>query len=314
MSDPAVLFIVFNRPDTTQRVFEAIRRAKPRRLYIAADAPRTAQESDVERCRSVRAITENVDWDCDVRRLYQDANLGCSFGPRAAFDWFFAQEPAGIILEDDCLPHPDFFFFAKSMLERFRDNKKIISVNGSNLGYELGDGNSYFFSRFMNMWGWATWADRASAIDYSLRYWKELEHPLWFLYKSLRQNLFDLDINWYKYWQHKFDLTVRSQSVSWWDWQWIWHQTLHQQLSIVPAINLVTNIGFNADATHTVGPDNPAADLPIGSLSVPYKHPTSAEIDRVYEEKFVKWVWCFHERASAYSNIRRLISGIFKRQ
>jgi hypothetical protein len=311
----AVLFIIFNRPATTQKVFEAIRVAKPSRLYIAADAPREGNTIDEEKCKATRAVTEHIDWPCDVKRLYQENNLGCSVGPRTAFSWFFSQEKEGIILEDDCVPHPDFFLFAATMLEKYRDNKQIISINGSNLGYELKDGNSYSFSRFMNMWGWATWADRAASIDYSLHEWKKIKRPLWFLYINMRQHLFDTDINWYRYWQHKFDLTVTKEKITWWDWQWIFHQLKHQQLSIVPAVNLVSNIGFDADATHTHEAGNPAANIPTTSLRPPFKHPASIQPDFIYEEQFVKWVWCFHKRLPTSFYLKQFIAtGIFRRK
>lgn len=312
MTSPAVLFVIFNRPSTTLQVFEAIRFAKPSRLYIAADAPRAGNTSDEEKCIATRAVTENIDWPCEVKRLYQEHNLGCSAGPRAAFSWFFAQEKEGIILEDDCVPHPSFFSFATAMLEKYRDNKKIISINGSNLGYELKDGNSYTFSRFMNMWGWATWADRAGSIDYTLTEWKEVKHPLLFLYKKMRQGFFDLDINWYKYWQHKFDLTITREIISWWDWQWIWHQTLHQKLSIVPAMNLVTNIGFDADATHTHEAGNPAANIPTKAIEQPLKHPSSIQPNFIYEEEYVKWVWCYHKRMQFVNFLILKIKSLFK--
>lgn len=296
METPAVLLVIFNRPFTTQKVFEAIRAAKPSRLYIAADAPRAGNTSDEEKCKATRAVTEHIDWPCEVKRLYQEQNLGCSVGPRSAFSWFFAQEKEGVILEDDCVPHPTFFSFAAAMLDKYRDNQKIISINGSNLGYELTNGNSYSFSRFMNMWGWATWADRANAIDYDLNSWKEVKHPLTTLHKKMRQGLFDFDINWYRYWQHKFDLTITKENITWWDWQWIWHQTLHQQLSIVPSVNLISNIGFDADATHTHEVTNPAANIPTAAMELPLKHPSSLQPDFLYEEKYVKWVWCYHKR------------------
>lgn len=313
MPDTAILFIIFNRPDSTKKVFEAIAQAKPSRLYIAADAPRSGNLTDAANCQAARAVTENINWPCDVKRLYQEKNLGCSFGPRAAFNWFFAQEKEGIILEDDCVPHPDFFMFAATMLDKYRDNKKIISINGSNLGYQVKDGNSYTFSRFMNMWGWATWADRAEAIDYSLHQWRDVKHPVWFLYKKMRQHIFDTDINWYKYWQHKFDLTIQSPTVSWWDWQWIWHQTLHGQLSIVPAVNLVSNIGFNANATHTQQADNPAANIISQPMAQPLKHPSSVQPDFKYEEHFVKWVWCYHKRLPTGFYIKQFIAKLIKK-
>jgi len=306
------LFIVFNRPDTTQRVFDAIRFAKPNRLYIAADAPRNSNDQDVELTQKVRAITELVTWPCEVKRLYQSENLGCSFGPRAAFDWFFTHENEGIILEDDCLPHPDFFSFATTMLEKYRNNNKIISINGSNLGYTLTNGNSYTFSRFMNMWGWATWANRAKSVDYTLASWKQIKSPIQYLHSKLKQHPFDTDFNWCRYWKHKFDLTVNSKTVSWWDWQWIWHQINHAQYSVVPARNLVSNIGFNNAATHTKESDNPAAAIPLEALPEPYQHPKKINADFFYEENYVKWIWCYYKRMKHIPSILNELKNIFK--
>lgn len=307
----AVLLIIFNRPATTKRVVEAIRNARPAKLYIAADAPRIGNTTDEEKCILTRVITEQIDWPCTVKRLYQEQNLGCSLGPRAAFDWFFSQEAEGIILEDDCVPHPDFFVFATSMLDRYRNDQRILSINGSNFGYRLKNGDSYTYSRFMNMWGWATWADRAQTIDYSLKSWKAVNRPLWFLYKSMRQRFFDIDLNWYKYWQHKFDLTVNKEVITWWDWQWIYHQLNKKQLSIVPAVNLVSNIGFDADATHTHEKENPAANIPTDTMPMPLQHPVQIKPDYVYEEQYVKWVWCFHKRLPAVFYLKQLISRYF---
>ncbi|MBU6157434.1 MAG: nucleotide-diphospho-sugar transferase [Bacteroidetes bacterium] len=309
----AVLLIIFNRPSTTRQVFEAIRCARPARLYIAADAPRPGNITDVEKCLATRAVTETIDWPCEVKRLYQEQNLGCSFGPRAAFSWFFSMEPEGIILEDDCVPHPDFFSFARAMLNRYRNDQRILSINGSNLGYQLSNGNSYTYSRFMNMWGWATWADRAQVIDYSLSEWKQVHKPLWFLYQRMRQGLFDTDINWYKYWQHKFDLTVTRETITWWDWQWIYHQLRNRKLSVVPSKNLISNIGFIEDATHTKASDNPAANLPLQSLPKQLKYPAEIKYDRVYEEFYVKWVWCYHKRLSAFFYLKQYISRLIGR-
>lgn len=307
----AVLLIAFNRPDTTCIVFEAIRKVKPTRLYISLDAPREHHTNDIEKHEEVKKIVSNVDWPCDAKMLFQEKNLGCSLGPRSAFDWFFENEEEGIILEDDCLPHSDFFQFASLMLEKYRDNKKIISINGSNLGYTPSDSSSYTFSRFMNMWGWATWADRAKAIDYSLNEWKQNKHPKWFLYKRLKQHIFDTDISWYQYWKHKFDLTVTSQSVTWWDWQWIFHQLKNKQLSVVPSVNLVSNIGFNKDATHTRESENPAANIPTNPMQFPLKHRKKISPDFRYEEEFVKWVWCYHRRVGIDSKVLNMIKNFF---
>lgn len=311
--DTAVLFIIFNRPDTTQKVFDAIRNAKPKRLYVAADAPRKNKEGDEEKCRLTRAIIEKVDWDCDLHTFFQTENIGCSLGPRTAFDWFFGQEEEGIILEDDCVPDLSFFRFCTEMLERYRNDEKIISINGCNLCYELNDGNSYTFSRFMNMWGWATWRRSAEKIDYYLEDWKTEQKPLWTLYKRLRQSPWDYDIKWYQYWQDKFDQTISRKDFTWWDWQWIYHQTKAKQFSIVPGVNLVSNIGFHEDATHTHHKENPAANLISKEMPFPLVHPATIRADIDYEEKYVKWVWCFHTKLPLLFYIKTAIAKLLKR-
>jgi hypothetical protein len=305
----AVLLIIFNRPSTTQLVFNVLRLAQPSRLYIAADGPRQNNSNDEDNIKLTRAITEQIDWPCEVKRLYQENNLGCNLGPRTAFDWFFSHEPEGIILEDDCIPHIEFFSFASQMLERYRHNHDIISINGSNLGFRLNNGVSYTFSRFMNMWGWATWANRAKLIDYTLAEWKLVKYPIWFLYRHLNQYLFDTDIHWFKYWKHKFDLTVTQDLISWWDWQWIYHQITHHKLSIVPAVNLVSNVGFNEDATHTSEGDNPAANIPAHSIDSAIIHPQKIIANLDNEEKYVKWVWCYHKRINLFDFIKGKISS-----
>ena len=308
----AILLIIFNRPDTTQVVFDVIKKAKPNKLYIADDAPRSNYENDKILCDQAKKITEVIDWDCNVKRLYQNKNIGCSLGPQAAFNWFFLHEKEGIILEDDCVPDLSFFNFASQMLEEFRNNKKIISINGSNLGFELKNGDSYFFSRYMNMWGWATWADRANAIDYQLNSWKTEKNHLIYLHIKMRNSFFDFDINWYRYWQHKFDLTVSQKNITWWDWQWIWHQTKYNMLSIIPSVNLVSNIGFNENATHTKETQNPASNLKISTLLFPISHPKKIKSNFDYEENYVKWVWCYYKRLPLSFYVKQTIKKILK--
>ena len=307
--DTPILFITFNRPDTTIQVFESIKMARPARLYVANDAPRQGNKQDEEMVVAVRALVKRVDWPCEVKYLFQEQNLGCSLGPRAAFKWFFDQEEEGIILEDDCLPDPSFFSFCSILLEKYKDDEKIISISGCNLGYHLTTGDSYSFSKFMNMWGWATWKRSADKIDYSLAEWKQEKKPVFSIYKRLRQNVFDFDIVWFKYWKSKFDLTINKKNISWWDWQWIYHQTRDKQYSIVPAVNLVKNLGFGEHATHTKEEHNPAAQLDSNQITFPLKHPSKMKNDIRYEETFVKWVWCYHKRVK----LSRLILNRVKR-
>jgi hypothetical protein len=308
----SVLLIIFNRPATTQRVFEAIRYARPSKLYIAADAPRPGNANDEEKCRLAKAVTEQIDWSCEVKRLYHEQNLGCSLGPRAAFDWFFLQETEGIILEDDCVPNPDFFLFAASMLERYRHNNQIISINGSNLGYELKNGDSYTYSRFMNMWGWATWRRSYKQIDYNLIHWQNIKYKELFLWKRLRTHLFDIDIAWIKYWRFQFDKTISTQKVTWWDYQWIYHQLINQQLAVVPGRNLISNIGFDENGHHTFFSVSPAANLPVKPLQIPFVHPKDISIQKGYEKIYIKTVWCNYVRFSRIQMFTYILKSILK--
>ncbi|MBW7840188.1 MAG: glycosyltransferase family 2 protein [Chitinophagaceae bacterium] len=295
MAKTPVLFIVFNRPDTTQKVFDAIRKAQPSKLFIAADGPRKNKEGEEERCRRVRTIVSEVDWPCEVSTLYRDKNLGCGLAVSGALNWFFEHNEEGIILEDDCVPHPDFFTFCSEMLEYYRHNDKIISISGCNLGYRFNINKSYAYSRFMNMWGWATWRRATVKIDYRMEDWKQQKNKLFTTYRLLRQNVFDGDINWYKLWREKFDKVSADRNFTW-DWQWSYYQLGHKLLSVVPAKNLVTNIGFHNEATHTLAENNPSANIPAVAMEFPLVHPDKIIPDFGYEEKAVKYTWCYHRR------------------
>ena len=153
-----VLFLIFNRPDTTEKVFDAIRAAKPLRLYVASDGPRANQSGEDQIVNKVREISTSVDWSCEVKTLFQKENLGCKKAVSKGITWFFEQEKQGIILEDDCLPHPDFFVFCENLLEHYADNKHVWAITGDNFqnGQKRGEG-SYYFSRYNHVWGWASW-------------------------------------------------------------------------------------------------------------------------------------------------------------
>jgi len=308
----AILFIIFNRPYTTQQVFNAIKKARPSRLYIAADAPRSGNAADEAKCKATRVVTEQIDWPCEVKRLFRDENLGCGKAVSQAINWFFTHEPEGIILEDDCLPHPDFFPFATAMLERYRNDHRIISINGSSLGYHQTSNYSYTFSRFMNMWGWATWSDRAMQVDYQMNEWKTIRSKTWWVYCHTKQYIFDTEINWYRLWRDKFNKVATDPNFTW-DWQWMYHQLKNKQLSIVPAVNLISNIGFDSDATHTHEVENPAANIPTQPMAFPLHHPVQLKPDFVYEEQFVKWIWCYHKRLPTLFYIKQFISILIRR-
>lgn len=236
-----VLFLVFNRPDTTRQVFEAIREAKPPRLYIAADGPRSNKAGEAEKCTEVRKIATAVDWPCQVRTLFRDQNLGCKMAVSGAITWFFEQEEQGIILEDDCLPNQSFFWFCEELLNKYKDDERIGHIGGSNFqnGIKRGDA-SYYFSIYSFIWGWASWANRWVKYNTNL---DQIEKPdfLYDMFKDKRTR---------KYWHHIFD-DMKQQKIDTWDYQWVFSLWYNNQLSIVPNVNLISNIGFGADATKT---------------------------------------------------------------
>lgn len=255
----AVLFLVFNRPDTTARVFEAIRRAKPPRLYIGGDGARKGLAEEAERVGQVRTMVTAVDWPCEVHTLFQEQNLGCKMAVSGAISWFFEQEEMGIILEDDCLPTPDFFKFCEILLKRFQGRQDIFTITGDNFqrGNWRGDG-SYYFSKYNHCWGWASWRRAWCHYDGNLSFWPAWRSSKdWILKKPDRVER--------QYWRKIFD-KVFGRKVDSWAYPWtacVWY---HSGLTVTPNVNLVSNIGFGMHATHTSNHDSPEANLQTGSL------------------------------------------------
>lgn len=265
----AVLFLVFNRPDTTARVFEAIREARPPRLYLAADGPRSNREGEAALAAETRRIALAVDWDCEVKTLFRDENKGCKLAVSEAITWFFDHEERGIILEDDCLPAPDFFRFCDEMLERFQHDPRVMQVSGDNFVSQaprLQFGSSYYFSVFGHIWGWATWRRAWKGYDVNMSSWSA-SHGRFLLEKVFPDNR-----PMRRIWAETFS-NMAAGKVNTWDYQWIHHCWVSGGLSCVPGVNLISNIGFDERATHTTDAESRLAGLPVGTLAWPLKHP-----------------------------------------
>ncbi|MDP2237968.1 MAG: nucleotide-diphospho-sugar transferase [Bacteroidales bacterium] len=261
-----VLFLVFNRPDATKQVFEAIRKAKPPRLYVAADGPRISKDGEAQLVQQVRSIATNVDWDCEVKTLFRDENLGCKYAVSVAITWFFQQEEQGIILEDDCLPSQSFFLFCEELLGRYKDDLRVWHISGNNFqnGVKRGE-SSYYFSKFNHIWGWASWANRWSNYDVEIKSYDS------FIANNVLNDLFELDQD-KKYWSNIFDL-VNNGKIDTWDYQWTYTVWVNSGLSVLPNKNLVSNIGFGPTATHTKDIESYHSRLPGLDLSFPISHP-----------------------------------------
>lgn len=263
-----ILFIVFNRPSTTKIVFETIRKAKPARLYIASDGPRKNNLNDDKLCNKVKNIVSYIDWDCDVKTLYREQNLGCKRAVTSAITWFFENEEEGIILEDDVLPLPCFFDYCDELLEKYRYEERVAMISGNNLISKRFDVNeSYFFSHYTNIWGWATWRRVWEQHDYDIKKWS-----LW-KKKGVLRRFSDGVPSFEFYWKDQIQSVYEGKLD---DWTVTLMLILWQAKSycIIPSNNLVENIGFGIEATNTTGemPECVSESIPQ-ELLFPLIHP-----------------------------------------
>ncbi|MBF2067411.1 MAG: glycosyltransferase family 2 protein [Calothrix sp. C42_A2020_038] len=264
----AITFIIFKRPDTTQKVFEAIRKAKPKKLFVVADGPRFDRDGETQKCEATRAIIETVDWDCEVIKNYSDINLGCAKRVSSGINWVFDQVEESIILEDDCIPHPTFFHFAEELLEKYRDDTRITSIAAQNIQLVRKHTNySYYYSRYSHCWGWATWKRAWQHYDLYIQLWKEVKAN-----KILNDIL--LDSKAVAYWTKVFDSIYTNPTGITWDYQWTFACWMQGGLSIIPNVNLVSNVGVGADSTHFASEQEFSyINLPTQAIEFPLKHP-----------------------------------------
>lgn len=265
-----ILFLIFNRPDTTALVFEQIRLAKPCRLYIAADGPRLDKANEAILCENTRTIVNHIDWECKVFRLFRDSNLGCGKAVSTALDWFFEQEEMGIILEDDCLPHFDFFEYCQTLLWKYKDTE-IGLISGDYFQHSQStNGFSYSFSNFAHIWGWATWKS----------VWKDYVFDLHQTDLSkLRQNRNAVlaSSKQIKYWELILQ-ELLQQKIDTWDYQLQFMLWSTNRICICPNLNLVSNIGFDPRAAHTKTPNKNLSSLKTQSI-LPLAHPEQIQVN-----------------------------------
>jgi hypothetical protein len=270
---PIALFI-FRRPDLTFQVFEAIRQAQPKKLFVIADE--SCNESESILCQQARAVTESVDWDCEVLRNYADKNLGCRKRISSGLDWVFEHVEEAIILEDDCLPHPSFFRYCQELLEHYREDERIWCISGDNFqdGQWRGDG-SYYFSNYNHCWGWASWRRAWQHYDHDLSNWQTVRdgHYLSSILDS------ELEI---KYWCDIFEKLDKLGQPNSWAYPWTFSCWQNSGLTILPNVNLVSNIGFRSDGTHITG-DSKFANLPVKNIGK-ICHPSFLVRDRNADE------------------------------
>ena len=277
-----VLFVIFNRPDVTQLVFNRIREVRPSRLYVAADGPRAGKPGEKELCEKTRSIIDTIDWPCEVKKLYRDANVGCGKAVSGAINWFFDQEEMGIILEDDIMADLSFFSYCSELLERYKNDEKVMQINGCNFqqGVNRSEG-SYYFSAFPHVWGWASWRRAWKHYDFNLSdvnyFYNDDKMDYYFTNKKIKRT-------WYEIF-----FKMNQKMIDTWDYQWNYAVWKNKGKVITPNTNLISNIGFGAEATHTFDNTSKFANNKTGSIDL-IKHPSDLSINK--EADLFTFVYC----------------------
>lgn len=260
-----VAFFIFNRPNLTKLVFEVITQTQPKKLLIVADGPRFLEEA--EKCEKARSVIERLDWDCEVLTNFSETNMGCKRRVSSGLDWVFSRVEEAIILEDDCLPAPSFFYFCEALLEYYRHDERIMLISGDNFQSDQSQADySYYFSKYNHIWGWASWRRAWNYYDVDMKTWPEYKKS------NLIQSVCD-DPYEQKYWTNIFQRVVEG-GVNSWAYPWTYACWSQSGLSILPNSNLVSNIGFANDATHTNDITSKFANLPTKDISFPLRHPS----------------------------------------
>jgi hypothetical protein len=289
-----VLFLVFNRPETTQKVFNAIRSARPAKLYVVADGPRKNNSTDPERCATVRKIVCSVDWDCEVKTQFREENFGCGKGLTEGINWFFRNETEGIILEDDCLPSETFFPFCAELLAYYRHDTRVMSIGGNNFErhYTREREYSYTFSHHTYIWGWATWRRAWERNDYQMRLYKEIKTKKYLL--GHYNSIYERDMFEYVFEQlWKDGETINKKNV--WDYQWQFTCKIHSGLVVIPNRNLIINLGFGAGGTNTLNVKPDHYQLLLEEVAFPLRHPDFVMVngdreDRTFKLMHTSWL------------------------
>lgn len=277
-----ILFLIFNRLDCTKVVFETIRSARPTRLYVASDGPRRHIESEMLKVERVRNyVLDNIDWDCEVKTLMRPENLGCKYAVSSAISWFFENEEQGIILEDDCVPNESFFRFCQELLVKYKDDEGISLISGDGRGPEsVGITEDYSLCKYPLIWGWASWS----------RVWKNysVEMEDWPEYRNSLSHIISNNKATVKFWQTTFE-RVYNKEIDTWDYQLSFLLLKSRTKCIVPKVNLISNIGFGDDATHTTKGDKDIVNRRRGELIFPLEHrlnpKTELKINKFYDRE-----------------------------
>ena len=297
-----VLFLTFNKTAPTAQVLATLQAYAPERLYIAQDGPRADRPEEVGRVAEVRKLLhETESWPCQTHYRHQDTNLGLQRHVESAISWFFEHEPEGIILEDDTVPSPDFFRFCEELIERYREDRRVMMIGGCNLNLVTASSYSYFFSTHPLIWGWATWRDRWAHYDGQMRAFEQMDkdgtlplaYPDAFRRETELSRVQDLK-------------SGRSRS---WGFRWAYTLLAQHGLCIVPGKNMVVNVGFGEEGTNALDADHPSAQLQLELMPWPLIHPPYMVRSAEWENRFFYPGQHFHR----YHSLGELASGLWRK-
>lgn len=294
-----VTFIFFNRPDTTMKVFNEIKKARPQKLYLVSDGARSTRQEEQEIVQKLRSQVEaGIDWQCEVYKNYADKNMGCHKRMVSGISAVFEREETTIILEDDIIPVPGFFRYCEELLKRYEKETKIMYISGNNLQHHFPIEDSYTFSQFPSIWGWATWKRAWVLYDDSKSAWDKIKTD------QAVENCYGK--KWAKYYSAQIERAYEGE-LDTWDYQWEACRMWHRGLGIIPKYNMIENIGFNReDATHTKG--NSMYDFTNQDMNFPLQHPKEIQVNVEYDKNYIKNIIAREfERLTYWGKIKRRI-------
>jgi hypothetical protein len=272
-----VVLMIFNRPDLAHAVFDEIAAIRPSRLFVIADGPRPDKPDDVRKCAESRAILDRVNWDCQLETNLAQSNIGCDQCIASGLDWVFSQVDRAIILEDDCVPDLSFFRFCAELLHRYEDDIRVRTISGNNFLFGKARTKwSYYYSNIHSTWGWATWRRSWEKLDMLMDLWPTVRDEGW---------LVDIlgDERAARIWANRINRTYDGRLDAW-DYQYVLSCWLDHSLAVIPNVNLVSNIGYGPDATHTLRKAEylGQARQPV---SFPLVHPDFMIVDRISDNE-----------------------------
>ncbi|OJU09977.1 MAG: hypothetical protein BGN88_02705 [Clostridiales bacterium 43-6] len=286
-----VALVFFIRPETFRRVFDAVKKARPAKLFLIQDGPRAGYPEDMEKILACRKIAEEIDWDCEIYKNYSEVNLGCGVRPYSGISWVFEHVDRAIILEGDCIPDESFFGFCDALLEQYKDDERIAMISGLNhFGtYDCGK-NDYFFGKTGAIWGWATWKRVWAQYDYRLRSMDDTR----LLQRDIRHNRAGKRII-----RHlKTTRQKDGMNVSYWDTQWDYIKYSQSMLCIIPAKNLICNVGIGTGSTHSASEisllPKKIGDFfykPVYPVSLPLSAPPTVLCSHDYDKRYYNTVY-----------------------